>query len=989
MKKRFQKKKILSIKQLMSLLVLSSFLYSGFLNFLFFQPTTVFADTTSPRFAGNAATAGGGTTWTNPGNATGDTTSTAATSSMGNNTTSSQLILTNFGLTSSDIPADSVINGITIEVEWAGDNTAITDSVVQLTSDGTNVVGSNLAAGTTQTTKAFRSYGGASNMWGTSLTQADLTSSNFGVIIQYAKGGGGTRTVSVYRARVIVDYTPPSITTYTLTTNVTGSGSISRNPDSLEYDENTEVTLTAIPDSGWVFVEWTGDLSGSTNPQNVIMNSNKTVTAVFQQGQATWREPENTATQIAKNTSARLRMQIANDGSVSDSATFRLEYSNDTSGPWTAVVVDSACNSTAAHFRICPSAYFSDLSATTNRLTPVGGYTFFSGLMISGSNPTPSVAFATEEFTELEWNIQATDSATDGGTYYFRVTDAGTAIGTITTYPEVLLEAVNSTFTQEDYRWYQNNNALTPTDAWAGVGVNTPITGQDDPPADGDVLRLRMSVEIGNIPLGESEESFRLQYGVRTETCSAISSWSDLGEAGSGTTWRGFNATPNAGTALSTNPPTAGDLLLLSDRAGTYEEGNPTSVNPYEVGVGERIEYDWVIQHNNAPAGTSYCFRMVRTTGTLFVSYENYPTVLTASYAPESQNWRWFEDAQNVTPSSPLSLENVSPVDVAFNDSIKLRITLSEMKNISGENVKFRLQFSEYSNFSDAVYYVAESEGCDSLDYWCYADGGGVDGEVILETTLSDSDACSAGVGIGCGTHNESGETLSTFTHQAGGATEFEFTLRHAGARANATYFFRVYDATNNEPVLVADSATYPSLSTEGASLDFSVVGLSEGTSTRGITTDVSTSPTLISFGSLPLGTPFHAAHRKIISTNGTQGYQLLMYFDQGLMNSSGEAIPPVLGTNSSPLSWSNGCLESAVGCFGYHAGDDVLSGGSTRFSAYDTYAQPETEPREISYSSGPVINEEIDVVFKVQISQMQAGGSYESSVSFIIVPVF
>ena len=39
--------------------------------------------------------------------------------------------------------------------------------------------------------------------------------------------------------------------------------------------------LTATPATGWHFVEWTGDLAGSTNPATLTMDANKTVIANF------------------------------------------------------------------------------------------------------------------------------------------------------------------------------------------------------------------------------------------------------------------------------------------------------------------------------------------------------------------------------------------------------------------------------------------------------------------------------------------------------------------------------------------------------------------------------------------------------------------------------------------------------------------------------------------------------------------------------------
>jgi len=52
-------------------------------------------------------------------------------------------------------------------------------------------------------------------------------------------------------------------------------------PGSGSYDENTTVTLTATPDPGYEFTEWTGDVSGTNPVINVYMDADKTVTAVF------------------------------------------------------------------------------------------------------------------------------------------------------------------------------------------------------------------------------------------------------------------------------------------------------------------------------------------------------------------------------------------------------------------------------------------------------------------------------------------------------------------------------------------------------------------------------------------------------------------------------------------------------------------------------------------------------------------------------------
>jgi len=70
---------------------------------------------------------------------------------------------------------------------------------------------------------------------------------------------------------------------YTLTVNIVGSGSVTRDPDQATYVHGTEVNLTAVAESGWTFSGWSGDLTGIKNPINITMNSNKTVSATFTQ----------------------------------------------------------------------------------------------------------------------------------------------------------------------------------------------------------------------------------------------------------------------------------------------------------------------------------------------------------------------------------------------------------------------------------------------------------------------------------------------------------------------------------------------------------------------------------------------------------------------------------------------------------------------------------------------------------------------------------
>jgi hypothetical protein len=537
---------------------------------------------------------------------------------------------------------------------------------------------------------------------------------------------------------------------------------------------------------------------------------------------------------------------------------------------------------------------------------------------------------------------------------------------------------------QNYFRVYADNNALTPTDPWptgaVDLGENTEITAADEPPVAGDKLRLRMSFAVATTTMLATTTAFKLQYAPRVSTCAAVSSWSDLGAPGSGSIWRGFNAAPPVGQALSVNPPTVGHLLLsVSDRAGTYEESNPSAINPFSVFVGEDVEYDWTLEQNSAATNTPYCFRMSYSDGSDFDSYSFYPVIKTGGYYAETRNWRWYSDIANETPTAPYSAENTAPTNVDVGNNLKLRITVGEKNTIPGVNQKFKLQYSLYSDFSQGVTDVTGTSSCTTG--WCYADGVDQDGALISSLLLTDS--------INKGTHNEAPITTSAYDPAAGVNTEFEFTLKDVAATPASTYFFRLWDVTNDHAVPIVSGKTYPSLTTGNSTLGVTVSGLATSTVTEGITTTIATDATAIAFGRVLFDVSSYAAQRFTVTTNATQGYQILAREDQDMIAQNGATILGVAASNTSPAAWNTGCPTAAASCWGYHAGDDALSGGSPRFSADDTWAGLETTGREVVYSSGPVTSESTDIVYRLHVRPTQLTGNYQQRLIYIIAPTF
>ena len=69
---------------------------------------------------------------------------------------------------------------------------------------------------------------------------------------------------------------------YTLTIT-SAHGTVARDPDQTTYHEGDLVQLTATPNTGWSFSNWTGGLTSSANPDSVTIHGDTSVTANYTQ----------------------------------------------------------------------------------------------------------------------------------------------------------------------------------------------------------------------------------------------------------------------------------------------------------------------------------------------------------------------------------------------------------------------------------------------------------------------------------------------------------------------------------------------------------------------------------------------------------------------------------------------------------------------------------------------------------------------------------
>ena len=73
-----------------------------------------------------------------------------------------------------------------------------------------------------------------------------------------------------------------TIEQYAVKVNVQGQGIVRKNSDRNKYDINSKVELKAVAAQGWFFKNWTGDLTGNSNPAALLVESDKDITAIFE-----------------------------------------------------------------------------------------------------------------------------------------------------------------------------------------------------------------------------------------------------------------------------------------------------------------------------------------------------------------------------------------------------------------------------------------------------------------------------------------------------------------------------------------------------------------------------------------------------------------------------------------------------------------------------------------------------------------------------------
>lgn len=151
--------------------------------------------------SGTTNNAVGTVDWTDPGNITSQNDQYATVSSS--SATSYLLVGSDYGFS---IPLMATLDGIVVEIDRSKQSgTDVVDSRVVLWLNGAAVAGDNKASASSwPTSDAIASYGGSTDIWGTTLTAADVSQSTFGAAIAVDLTSA---TAQVDNIRITIYYT--------------------------------------------------------------------------------------------------------------------------------------------------------------------------------------------------------------------------------------------------------------------------------------------------------------------------------------------------------------------------------------------------------------------------------------------------------------------------------------------------------------------------------------------------------------------------------------------------------------------------------------------------------------------------------------------------------------------------------------------------------------------------------------------------------------
>lgn len=353
---------------------------------------------------------------------------------------------------------------------------------------------------------------------------------------------------------------------YTLTTSVSpgGGGSVGATAQNCAggYTYNTSVSLTANANAGYVFDEWSGDLTGSANPGSITMNANKSVTAEFNVVPCyTLTLTAGTGGTASASPGVNCNMQYNSGTSVILTATADPGYIfNNWTGSSTSssnpliVTMDSAKNYTA-NFTATPCY---SLTTAVNGINPTGGSLGATGGSVAAS-PSPNCGGNYNSGTSI--TLTATPATGFGFTSW---TGGVTGSSNPTTFTISSNMSVTANFTANCYTLSKTvvpDTTSSPPVPSASGSINATITGSPNGTCTGaNQYTYNTQLQLQAVPA--ANYSFSSWSGTVTGTSNPTPLTMPASNAS--VTAR-FNATCVLAGSLSITPPGASNKKIQLD----------------------------------------------------------------------------------------------------------------------------------------------------------------------------------------------------------------------------------------------------------------------------------------------------------------------------------------------------------------------------------------------------------------------------------------
>lgn len=117
----------------------------------------------------------------------------------------------------------------------------------------------------------------ADNTW--ELVEQTFVVSGSGTVNLRAMVNSDDDTMDFYVDDISFKYVLP--TGNALNIDIVGAGTVTKSPDEISYGPTDDVTITATAAIHWNFDSWSGDITSTTNPEIVTMDTDKNITANF------------------------------------------------------------------------------------------------------------------------------------------------------------------------------------------------------------------------------------------------------------------------------------------------------------------------------------------------------------------------------------------------------------------------------------------------------------------------------------------------------------------------------------------------------------------------------------------------------------------------------------------------------------------------------------------------------------------------------------